>query len=132
MSPIFRVEEYMEQENRVKSSDKRNSGFFLDLFSCFEDGGNMFLRNVGRLSLDYMASCSRRQLLATNKCSALSVGRLEKFPGIAPRCGSLYRNTYCSRTRVQDPYTFVALRPISFSSVASSQRHRTFPVVPWR
>jgi hypothetical protein len=37
-----------------------HADFFLDLFFYPEDGGDMFLRNVGRLSTDYMALCPRR------------------------------------------------------------------------
>jgi hypothetical protein len=32
-----------------------HAGFFFSLFFDFENGGNMVLRNVDRLSLDYMA-----------------------------------------------------------------------------
>jgi hypothetical protein len=37
-----------------------NAGFFLDLFFELEDGGNIFLRNGGWLSADYLALYSRR------------------------------------------------------------------------
>jgi hypothetical protein len=36
------------------------SGFLLGLFFDHEDGGNMFLRNVGSLSMDYTTLYSTR------------------------------------------------------------------------
>jgi hypothetical protein len=38
-----------------------HAGFLLDLFFDLEDGGDMFLRNVGLLSRDYTALYPRRQ-----------------------------------------------------------------------
>jgi hypothetical protein len=38
-----------------------HAGFLLGLFFDPKDGGNMFLRNVGRLSMDYTALYPRRQ-----------------------------------------------------------------------
>jgi hypothetical protein len=43
------------------------SGFLLDLFFDPEDGGDMFLRNVGWLSTDYMALYTRRQCSPNKK-----------------------------------------------------------------
>jgi hypothetical protein len=46
---IFRIEEYPEQETKVKAGGKQScfhAGFLLRLFEP-EDGGGMLLRNVG-------------------------------------------------------------------------------------
>jgi hypothetical protein len=48
IASIFRVEEYAEQETSVKAGGEQSSaGFLLGLFFDPEDGGDMFLRNVG-------------------------------------------------------------------------------------
>jgi hypothetical protein len=44
---MFRVEEYAKQEASVKQVASCSTGFLLGLFFDPEDGGDMFLRNVG-------------------------------------------------------------------------------------
>jgi hypothetical protein len=43
------------------------AGFLLDLLFDPEDGGDMFLRNVGRLSTEYTALYSRREKSSIKK-----------------------------------------------------------------
>jgi hypothetical protein len=49
VASIFRVDEKTEQEKRVKTGGKQSfhTGSQFDLFFYPEDGGDMFLRNVG-------------------------------------------------------------------------------------
>jgi hypothetical protein len=50
IASIFRDEEYADQETSVKAGGQQgcsHSGSFLGLFFDPEDGGDMFLRNVG-------------------------------------------------------------------------------------
>jgi hypothetical protein len=47
----------------VKAGGKKScfhAGFWLGLFIDYEDGGDMFLRNIGLFSVDYMALYSMR------------------------------------------------------------------------
>jgi hypothetical protein len=54
----------MKPESRALLAICVHAGFLLDLFLGPEDGGDMFLRNVGRLSMDYQALYPRRQNLS--------------------------------------------------------------------
>jgi hypothetical protein len=52
---IFRVKEY----EQALLATCFHPGFLLGLFFDLEDGGDMFLRNIGWHSTDYTASYSR-------------------------------------------------------------------------
>jgi hypothetical protein len=76
--------------------------FFLGVFSGPEDGGNMFLRNVGSLSTDYTALYPRKQnSLRSNFSNASLVGghfqrvphRRNSFRQHADRFTVLYSKT---------------------------------------
>jgi hypothetical protein len=60
---IRQTEKICKHETSVKASCQHSfqGGFFLCLFFNLEDGGNMFLRNVGWLSMDNTALYPRRQ-----------------------------------------------------------------------
>jgi hypothetical protein len=59
---MFRVEEIIQQEPATKQVASRmlTCWLLLNYFFDPEDGGNMFLRNVGCNSSDYTASYPRR------------------------------------------------------------------------
>jgi hypothetical protein len=61
---IFSVEEYAKQQTSVKAGGKQSymlhADFLLGLFFDTEDGGQIFLRNVGWLSTDYRALYPRK------------------------------------------------------------------------
>jgi hypothetical protein len=75
IASIFRVEEKAEQETSVKAGGKLSreeysldyfaicfhAGFLLGLFFDPEEGGDMFLRNVGGFSTEYTALYHRRE-----------------------------------------------------------------------
>jgi hypothetical protein len=54
-----------------------HAGFFLGLFFDPEDGGDMFLRNVGLLSTDYTALYPRGQ--KSSECQLLHIFQLFSF-----------------------------------------------------
>jgi hypothetical protein len=49
----------------VKACGKQSAGFLLVLFFDPEDGGDMFLRNVGGLSTDYTALSQKIEFFIT-------------------------------------------------------------------
>jgi hypothetical protein len=70
IASIYRAEED-EQENGMKSSDKMPLLRFFNLFVDPEDGSNMLLRKVSRLSTDCTALYPRIQLLHNHRCTNL-------------------------------------------------------------
>jgi hypothetical protein len=64
MASTFRVEEQAKQGTSMKQAANRalfHAGFLLDLLFNPENDSNMFLRNAGCLSPDYMALYTGRE-----------------------------------------------------------------------
>jgi hypothetical protein len=60
--PTRRISQPRNQNESKQQADPCfHAGFLLDLFFDLEDGGDMLLRNVCRLSTDYMVLYPRRQ-----------------------------------------------------------------------
>jgi hypothetical protein len=51
-----------EETSMKPAAVELHAGFLLGLLFNQEDGGSVFLRNVGWLSPDYMALCPRRYI----------------------------------------------------------------------
>jgi hypothetical protein len=82
-------------KNKHESSMK-SGGFLLGLFFDPEDGGGMFLRNVGWLSTDYTALCPRGRTFHNDRCENLNhIRTLVSNPTHGKNICSHYLCFYC-------------------------------------
>jgi hypothetical protein len=91
-------------------------GFLLGLFLDPGDGGHMFLRNVGWLSMDYMAICPKRQNYSSYWFPAWLIRRPWRWrPHVPPKRRLTFNGLHCDIPQKAELF-FILVSCLGYSS----------------